>query len=84
MRICKKGGGVKIGQIRSPSQFWIFFDFLTPTEGVDHFYSTLGTCLASVGIMESRLTSGIPSLLAKNGQKGPKLAYLDEVDFGRF
>ena len=34
--------------------------------------------------MESHLTSGIPHLVVKNGQKGPKSAYLEEVDFSPF
>ena len=76
MSFCNKRGGVKIPLKRAKTIFWDFFAFLTPTEGVDHFYSTLRTCLASVTIMESHLTSGIPHLQVKTGQKRPILTVL--------
>ena len=65
----QKRGGALNPQICPTSNFWNFLTFLTLTEGLDHFYSTLRTCLASVGIGESHLTSGIPYLYVKVGIK---------------
>jgi len=56
----QKGGGGTYGHLASTSQNLKFSGFLAPEGVVGHFYSTLRTCLALVGIVDPPTTAKIP------------------------